>query len=258
MLTVFLVSAAVVFGLMFATWLFSLARRDASIVDIIWGFGFVLVAWAAFIVGDGSDARKWLITAMATIWGLRLSIYLFRRNWGHGEDFRYKRMRAHYGARFPLFSLFTVFGLQGVLMLVVSLPLQMAQVEGGPDGLVWIDFVGLAVWAVGLAFEAIGDFQLGRFKSDPANAGKVMDRGLWAYTRHPNYFGDFLVWWGIFFVALARPEIAWVAIGPIVMTVLLTRVSGVPLLERSMAKRRPGYDDYVRRTSGFIPRPPRK
>ena len=119
MLTVFLVSAAVVFGLMFATWLFSLARRDASIVDIIWGFGFVLVAWAAFIVGDGSDARKWLITAMATIWGLRLSIYLFRRNWGHGEDFRYKRMRAHYGARFPLFSLFTVFGLQGVLIAQV-------------------------------------------------------------------------------------------------------------------------------------------
>ncbi len=119
-------------------------------------------------------------------------------------------------------------------------------------------WAGGAIWLVGLAFESIGDFQLARFKANPANAGQVMDRGLWRYTRHPNYFGDFLVWWGLFIIAMANPALFWTAIGPVVMSVLLTRVSGVPLLERSMANRRPGYVEYVRRTSSFLPRPPKK
>lgn len=257
MIEVSLASAGAIVVLMLAGWLLSLARRDASIVDILWGLGFVLVAWAAFAVGDGWDGRKWLITVMATAWGLRLTGYLFWRNWGKGEDYRYVRMREHWGPRFPLISLFTVFGLQGVLMFVVSLPVQAAQVAG-PDHFTVVDWLGVAVWAVGLAFESIGDFQLARFKADPANEGKVMDRGLWAWTRHPNYFGDFLVWWGLFLVAASRPEHLWVVVGPMLMSWLLIRVSGVALLERSLKRRRPGYEEYIARTSAFFPRPPRR
>ncbi len=255
---VLLASAVAILVLMLATWLVSLVRKDASIVDIVWGLGFVVVAWTAFTVGDGDEARKWLITLLASAWGLRLSIYLFLRNSGKGEDYRYQAMRRQWGARFPVVSLFTVFGLQGVLMFIISMPLQVAQLSGMPEGLTWVDYLGAAIFAVGLSFEAVGDWQLSRFKADPANAGKVMNRGLWRYTRHPNYFGDAVVWWGLFIVAAARPENLAVIFSPVVMTVLLTRVSGVPLLERSLKKRREGYDDYIARTSGFIPRPPKK
>lgn len=257
MVTVFLSTAAVIAAMMVAVWLLSLARRDASVVDIFWGMGFVLVAWTALVVGDGYGGRKILITLMASAWGLRLSLYLLWRNWGKGEDFRYQRMREHWGPRFGLISLFTVFALQGVLMWVVSLPLQAAQV-GGPDHFSWVDWVGLSVFAVGLLFESVGDWQLARFKADPANKGRVMDRGLWAYTRHPNYFGDAVVWWGIFLVAMSAPSNAWTIVGPALMTFLLVRVSGVALLERSLVKRRPGYEEYVERTSAFIPWPPKR
>lgn len=257
MLELLALSAAGIVALMLATWLISLILRDASIVDIVWGLGFAVVALIGLLFGDGYGPRKILITGMTAAWGLRLAIYLFIRNAGKGEDFRYQRMRAHYGSRFGLISLFTVFGLQGLLMFVVSLPVQAAQ-AAGPDHLTWLDAAGAAVWLTGLLFESVGDWQLARFKADPANAGKVMDRGLWAWTRHPNYFGDSLVWWGIFLVAASQPAHLWVIVGPIVMTFLLVRVSGVALLERSLVKRRPGYDEYIARTSAFIPRPPRK
>ncbi len=255
---VLIASLLAIAALMLVVWLISLARNDASIVDIIWGFGFVLTAWTAFALGDGDMATKLVVAILVSVWGLRLSIHLFRRNWGKGEDFRYRYMRKTHPEHFGRWTLVHVFGLQGVLMFGVSLPVQMAQVQGGPDGLTPIVFAGIAVWAVGFLFEAVGDWQLRRFKSDPANAGKVMDRGLWRYTRHPNYFGDAVVWWGIFLVAAARPEMLWTVVGPLIMTVLLTRVSGVPMLERSMTRRKPGYEEYVRRTSGFFPLPPRK
>lgn len=253
-----LVSAAAVGVLMVVTWSISVAIRDASIVDIAWGAGFVVVAWTAFAFNGETGARNWLVVLLVSAWGLRLSGYLAWRNLGKGEDYRYQAMRRYWGSRFPVVSLFTVFGLQGVLMLIVSLPVQMVQIPGGPDGLVWLDYVGIVAWSAGFFFEAVGDWQLARFKADPANAGKVMDRGLWRYTRHPNYFGDFLAWWGLFLLALARPELAWTIVGPIVMSILLVRVSGVALLERSIGKRRPGYEEYVRRTSAFIPMPPKK
>ena len=167
-------------------------------------------------------------------------------------------MRRRYGARFPLVSLGLVFGLQALLMWIVSLPVQVAQVQDTPSGLTALDVLGATLWAVGLAFESIGDAQLARFKRDPANADRVMDRGLWRFTRHPNYFGDFLVWWGIYAIALATGDAWWTVIGPVVMSVLLLRVSGVTLLERSLRKRRPGYEEYARRTSAFVPRPPRR
>jgi len=166
-------------------------------------------------------------------------------------------MRRHFGRRFPLISLVTVFALQGALMFVVSLPVQLGQAATKPE-LGWIAWVGVAVYAVGLFFESVGDVQLARFKAEPANKGKVMDRGLWGYTRHPNYFGDACVWWGIAIVAAETRLGLWGLIGAVVMTVLLLRVSGVALLERSLTKRKPDYAAYVERTSAFFPRPPRK
>ncbi len=251
-------SAGAIVVLMVGVWLVSVIIKDASIVDIAWGAGFVVVAWTAFAVTDGTEARKWLVVGMVSLWGLRLAGYLAWRNLGKGEDYRYQAMRKFWGPKFPIVSLFTVFLLQGLLMFVVSLPAQMAQIEGGPDSLTWLDFLGIALFAVGFFFESVGDWQLAQFKADPANKGQVMDKGLWRYTRHPNYFGDFCVWWGIFLVALSRPELVWTIVGPITMSVLLLRVSGVALLERSIKKRRPGYEEYVRRTSSFFPRPPKK
>jgi steroid 5-alpha reductase family enzyme len=255
--TALLVAAATVAVLMLVTWVVSVVLKNASIVDIVWGLGFVLVAWAVLAVTDGNGARRALLVGMTTIWGLRLAGYLAVRNHGKGEDFRYRAMRKRHGERFPVVSLVTVFALQGVLMWIVSLPVQLGQVDQSPDPgvLAWI---GVAVWAVGLFFEAVGDWQLARFKRDPANAGTVMDRGLWRYTRHPNYFGDACVWWGIALVAAETGIGAIGLIGAVVMTVLLRRVSGVTLLEKSLVKRRAGYEEYVARTSPFIPRPPRR
>ena len=244
-------------ALMLTTWLMSLAWKDASIVDPVWPFGFVVVAWVTLAIADGNSGRQWLLVALVTMWGLRLSGYLAWRKRGAPEDFRYQAMRRQYGARFGVVSLMTVFVLQGALMWVVALPVQLGQVRSDPD-LGWLALIGGILWLVGFGFESIGDAQLARFKADPSSAGQVMDRGLWRYTRHPNYFGDACVWWGIALVA-AETRLGTIGIvGAVVMTVLLVRVSGVPMLERTMAKRRPGYAEYVRHTSAFIPRPPRR
>ena len=256
--SVLIASAVAVAVAMIATWLVSLPIRNASIVDIVWGLGFVIVAWTAFLVADGADPRRWLLTALTTVWGLRLSIYLAMRNLGKEEDYRYQEMRRRHGDRFGLVSLGTVFGLQGALIWVVSLPVQAGQVPTTPPRLTWVDYLGAGVWLVGLIFESVGDWQLAKFKADPANKGKVMDRGLWHYTRHPNYFGDFMVWWGLYLIALATGVAWWTVIGPIVMSILLIQVSGKAMLEKTIGKRRPGYEDYVRRTSGFFPMPPRQ
>jgi steroid 5-alpha reductase family enzyme len=244
--------------LMIATWLLSLALKNASIVDIVWGLGFVLVAWVVRLrVDDGLAARQNLLVAMTTIWGLRLGGYLFWRNHGKGEDYRYRAMRKHWGPRFPIISLGTVFGLQGVLMFTVSLPVQLGQTRVDPDVGV-LAYIGIAVWAVGIFFEWVGDAQLARFKGDPTNQGKVMNRGLWKFTRHPNYFGDACVWWGIALVAAETTVGKFGLIGALVMTILLRRVSGVVLLEKSLSKRKEGYAEYVARTSPFFPRPPKR
>ena len=255
--SVMLASAGVVAALMLATWLVSLALRDASIVDIVWGLGFVAVAWVSFGVAGGPTARRWLVVTLVTLWGLRLAVHLAWRNLGKGEDYRYQAMRRRHGRRFPVVSLYLVFGLQGLLMWIVSLPVQAAQAPDTPTGLVALDLAGIALWCMGMFFETVGDLQLARFRSDPANRGKVMDRGLWRYTRHPNYFGDFCVWWGLYLIALATGDAWWSVAGPVVMSVLLLRVSGVTLLERHLERARPGYEDYARRTSEFFPRPPR-
>jgi steroid 5-alpha reductase family enzyme len=255
--TAMIAAAIAIVALMLTTWIVSVMIKNASIVDIVWGLGFVVVAWTVRLTVEGDTTRQNLIVVLVTLWGLRLALYLAKRNIGHGEDFRYVLMRRKHGARFPLVSLYTVFAFQGALMWVVSLPVQLGQADdGAPVGPLAV--IGVFAWVVGFLFESVGDAQLARFKKDPANAGKVMDRGLWSLTRHPNYFGDAVQWWGIGIVAAEAGTAAIGLIGPAVMTFLLTRVSGVPMLEHSMAKRRPGYEDYVRRTSAFVPRPPRR
>lgn len=254
---VMLWSAVAIVVLMVSTWVLSVIIRNASIVDIVWGLGFVVVAWVSRIVGDGDDARQWLLTILTSIWGLRLAGYLLWRNSGHGEDYRYRAMRKRWGPRFPIISLATVFGLQGTLMWVVSLGVQLGQVDATPS-IGAIAYIGVAVFVIGLFFEVVGDAQLARFKADPASVGRVMDKGLWKYTRHPNYFGDACVWWGLALIAAETGGGAWGLIGAAVMTYFLRRVSGVTLLERSLKKRREGYSEYIARTSPFFPRPPKK
>ena len=251
-----LAAAIAIICLMLTTWVISVIIKNASIVDIVWGLGFVVVAWAVRLTAEGDTARQNLIVALVTVWGLRLAIHLAVRNIGHGEDFRYVLMRRKHGAKFPLVSLYTVFGLQGALMFVVSLPAQLGQADDSPSvGPVAV--MGVMLWLVGFFFEVVGDLQLTKFKKDPANKGQVMDKGLWSLTRHPNYFGDAVQWWGIGLIAAEAGLPAVGLVGSFLMTFLLTRVSGVPMLEHSMAKRRPGYAEYVRRTSAFIPRPPK-
>jgi steroid 5-alpha reductase family enzyme len=249
-------SAAAVALYMVAGWLLSLRLRDASVADVLWGPGFALVA-ALSALRSPPSPRALLLAALASLWACRLALHLGAR-WSRleEEDRRYRAMRAGWGDRFPLASLFTVFLLQGALLWVVSLPLQAGAALGASRPLGLLDAAGVLLFAVGLAFEAVGDAQLARFLRDPASRGRVLTTGLWRYTRHPNYFGDALLWWGLGLVG-AAPGAWWSLVGPALMTFLLVRVSGVTLLERDMAGRRPEYADYVLRTSAFLPRPPR-
>ncbi|MCJ7725754.1 MAG: DUF1295 domain-containing protein [Acidimicrobiia bacterium] len=253
--TVMWVSAAVLGVAVTLLWLVSLVTKDAGIVDIFWGTGFVLVSWAVFLIADGSNSRRLLVVVLTSLWGVRLTAYLAWRNLGKAEDYRYAAMRARWGSRWWWWSYFQVFLLQGVLIWVVSLPVQAGQVPETPAA-GWLALAGVVVWSIGVLFEGIGDMQLARFKADPTNKGRVMDTGLWRYTRHPNYFGNFLIWWGIWMVA-AESGVWWTVVGPIVMSILLLRVSGVAMLERTITERRPGYAEYIRRTAAFFPRPPR-
>jgi steroid 5-alpha reductase family enzyme len=251
-----LTTLAAVAAMMLLVWLISLAKRDASIIDPGWGAGFVLVTLISIGLNFPPGQRACLLLILTTVWGLRLSLFLLWRNWGHGEDRRYQAMRAHHGRHFGWVSLFTVFLLQALILWFVSLPIQVAAAAGqvvSPPG--WLDVVGMLLWGVGFAFEAIGDWQLARFKADPRNAGKVMSRGLWKFTRHPNYFGDCCVWWALYLIAAAGG--AWWTIGsPLLMTVLLLKVSGVTLLEKTIAERRPDYAKYRASTNAFLPGPP--
>ena len=253
---ILLLNLAVALGAMALLWFASLARRDVSLVDAWWGPGFVLLAWVD-VAAAGAHPRSVLVASLVTLWGFRLAAHLLWRSRGQPEDPRYAAMRRHHGARFPFVSLFTVFALQGVLQVAVGLPIAVVAARPGAQ-LGALDAIGAALFAAGLLFETLGDLQLARFKADPASAGRVMDRGLWAWTRHPNYFGDCVAWWGIFVVVLAAPR-GWASLpGPALMTFLLLRVSGVALLERSIGKRRPGYAEYASRVPVFFPRPPRR
>jgi steroid 5-alpha reductase family enzyme len=249
---------ALVTAVMVAVWIVSLRLRDVSIVDIAWGADGALISVLSFLLTDGPLARRALITGMTVFWGLRLALHIGLRKRGHGEDYRYAAMRDEHGDAFPLRSLFTVFLFQALLIWAITVPVQVTQTAAGPEGLTVLDFLGLGIWILGIALEGIADNQLQAFRSNPENRGKVMDRGLWRYSRHPNYFGESLVWWGIFLVAAATPG-GWVTLfSPLLMTFFLLKVSGVPLLEEALAERRAGYREYMERTSIFIPWPPRR
>lgn len=251
---VWLTGLGTVSAMMVVTWVISVIRRDVSIVDRVWGLAFVLAAWTYAHFADPPTPRTWLVLALVTVWGLRLAGYITWRNWGDGEDKRYRAMRRKRPETFAVRSLVTIFLLQGVLAWAISLPLLAATLYG-PAALGWLDALAVLVWLVGFVFEAGGDWQLSRFLADPDNRGKVMDRGLWRYTRHPNYFGDTTVWWSFFLFALATGA-WWTVVGPIIMTLFIVKVSGVALTDRNMAKggsTREGYDEYVRRTNTFFP-----
>lgn len=247
-------NAGLVLVFMVLVWLLSLRLADSSIVDVAWGLGFVLVAASTYVLADGWEPRKALVTAMTAVWGFRLALHIYLRNRGRGEDPRYAAWREEHGRAWPLRSLFTVFMLQGVILWVVSLPVQAAQLAG-PARIAWLDGLGAAVWAAGFTIEAVADGQLLAFKRDPGNAGRVLTGGLWRYSRHPNYFGEAVLWWGLWLIAAATGPGAWTVVSPLLITWLLRRVSGVPMTERLMAER-PGYREYVERTNAFVMGPP--
>lgn len=244
---------AAVAALMTLGWLVSLVARNVTLVDSLWGLGFVMTAWLTFSLTEGYEGRRWLVAVLVTLWGLRLSLHLGMRNWGQGEDPRYGKWREGSRGRFWLVSLFKVFWLQALFLWVISMVVQVPLASALPARLTLLDWAGALVWFIGFAFESAADWQLYRFKADPRNQGLVMNRGLWRYSRHPNYFGECLVWWGMFLIALSVPGGWWTAISPILVTLVLVKMTGVPITEQHTMERRPGYRDYVRRTPKFIP-----
>lgn len=238
-------------------WVLSVKLRDASIADVCWGSGFVLLAWLYCLLSPTMTSRSWLVAALVTIWGARLSLHIFRRNHGNGEDPRDRAMRAAHGPAFWWRSLFTVFWLQGAILWFVALPLLVAVRAARPAALTAVDGLGVALFAVGFSFEVVGDSQLARFKAERSNCGEVLDRGLWRYTRHPNYFGDATLWWGLYVIAAAVPGGWLTVLSPALMTFLLMRVSGVTLLEDGLKASKPDYRAYTMRTPAFFPWFPR-
>jgi len=238
-------------------WMLSLRLQDASVADIFWGLGFVMLAWLFCLLSPALTPRSWLVATLITLWGMRLSAHIFRRHHGHGEDPRYQAMRASHGSAFWWRSLFTVFWLQGAILWFVALPLLVAVRAAAPAALNAVDGLGVLLFAIGFGFEVVGDYQLERFKAEPGNRGHVLDRGLWRYTRHPNYFGDATMWWGMYAIAASTPGGWLTVLSPFLMTLLLMRVSGVTLLEESLKVSKPGYRAYIMRTPVFFPWFPR-
>lgn len=254
----FIAVLAVILAMMTSLWLVSLWLKNSSIVDIFWGTGFVIVTWAAhLLVPGGYQPREWLVSLLVTAWGLRLSLYILLRNRGKSEDFRYQAWRDQAGRSWWWRSFFKVFLLQGLILWIVSAPLLAVQDRLAVNHLTVLDGLALPVWLTGFFFEAVGDWQLARFKSNPDNRGKVLDTGLWRYTRHPNYFGDAVQWWAFYLFALSAGG-WWTIFSPIVMTALLLRVSGVTLLEKTLVQNKEGYSDYIKATSAFLPWFPKK
>lgn len=253
-----LIGLAAVITLFTILWLVSLAVRNSSIVDIWWGPAILLIGFTYFVATDGMGARGRLTLALVTLWALRLAVHIGVRNIGHGEDFRYAAWRRQYGDTWWIRSFFKVFLLQGVIAWVVALPLYYAITSKTPVPFTAWDWAGALLFALGFFFECLGDEQLRRFKADRGNQGRVMTTGLWRYTRHPNYFGEAVLWWGLGLIGAGTPG-GWIGlIGPAIITFLLIRVSGVAMLEKTLKATKPGYAEYVANTSSFLPLPPRR
>jgi steroid 5-alpha reductase family enzyme len=251
------VTLGVAFILLTMAWPISVALKDVSIVDVLWAPTFALVAWTIVLAQHGADTGGWIAAGLVTVWAARLGTHLFRRWRRSGEeDHRYTTIRKKFGTRFPFLSLFIVFWLQAFLLWVISWPLQAAvAAEGDPSPLA---LLGSAMTLAGIVIEAVADLQLSAFRAAPASGDRVLDTGLWRYSRHPNYFGDFLIWWGFFVAGIGAGGPWWTIVSPLIMSALLMHFSGAGLMEDTIGDRRPAYKTYIQRTSRFFPRPPRE
>ncbi len=257
-----LTNFAILAVIMTALWAYCVRIQDVSVIDAFWPLGMVVLAGASALLTDGAPVRSAILVTLTAIWGLRLSAHLFVRWREHGVDPRYAailgRLMTKKGWSFAKASFLQVFAMQCVLLILVCLPTQLGQITQDPASIGVLGAVGIALAITGIVFESVGDSQLKAFRANPANAGKVLETGLWRYTRHPNYFGDVCTWWGIWLVAAETGPGRFAIVGPVILTFLLTRVSGVPMLEHRLKKNRPGYEAYLRRTSSFFPWPPRR
>lgn len=253
-MSIYLITLAVLLGTAVAAWAVSLVTRDVSFVDSLWSIFFLIAATVFAVTADSLTLRGMIVFALVAIWSLRLSLHITIRNWGEDEDYRYQEIRKKNSPNFEFKSLYIVFGLQAVLAWIIATPLNPAIATATTIGL--LDIAAIALWTVGFLFEAVGDYQLNRFKADPDNKGKVLDTGLWRYTRHPNYFGEFCIWWAFWLFALAGGA-WWTVFAPLLMSFLLLKVSGVAMLEKTISNRRPKYAEYIRRTNAFFPGPRR-
>ena len=255
-MTILAINAAVLAVTFMAAWLLCLKLRDVTPIDSLWAIGMVVMALASFLQTQGDPTRKALLLGLCVLWGVRLGSYLLWRWRDHGPDRRYQTMFAKAqeakGWGFAKASLLLVFATQAPLLFIVCLPVQLGQIDAAP-GVGVIGIVGAVIAVIGIAFETIGDAQLTRFRRDSANIGQVMDRGLWRYTRHPNYFGDACTWWGLYLIAAETTTGLWALPGPMLLTWTLVKWSGMPTTEGRMKRKKPRYEDYVRRTSGFVP-----
>ena len=259
----FLMLALILLGYMTLWFVVSILKKRNDVADVAWGFGFVLLAWVGLIVSHTVHIRGIVVALLVSIWGLRLAWHIARRHRGKPEDYRYAKWRTEWGQWFLLRSYGQVYFLQGFLLFLVATPVLFIMWNGGQSFLFgneyplgWMDLVGLAVWLVGFYFEVVGDAELTRFIKDPANQGHLMQSGLWRYTRHPNYFGEVTLWWGISIMALSVPYGFFGIVGPLTITFLILKVSGVPLLEKKMEEH-PEFPAYRNRTSMFFPLPPK-
>jgi steroid 5-alpha reductase family enzyme len=252
-----LAGLGIILGAQTLLWIVSVRLHDASIADAFWGIGFVLLAAVYCALSPALTPRSWVVAALIVLWGTRLSLHIVGRSHGRGEDPRYQAMRAVHGQAFWWRSLFTVFWLQGAILWFVALPVLVAVRAAQPVSLTIVDGLGIALFVVGFGFEAVGDHQLARFRAEGGNRGKVLDTGLWRYTRHPNYFGDATLWWGVYAISASTPRGWLTLLSPVLMTLLLRHVSGVTLLEDGLKASKPGYRAYIARTSAFFPWRPR-
>ena len=250
----YFLALAIILGVGAIAWLVSVVIRNVAFVDSLWSLFFLVAALTFAFAADSLGPRGMLVTILVAIWAIRLSVYITARNWGEPEDYRYQAIRAKNDPGFAFKSLYIVFGLQGVLAWIIALPLLPAILSPGNIGPV--EIVATLLWLTGIVFEAGGDYQLSRFKADESNKGRVLDTGLWRYTRHPNYFGDFCIWWAFYLFAVAAGG-WWTIASPLLMSFLLLKVSGVAMLEKTISDRRPEYADYIRRTNAFFPGFPR-
>lgn len=256
MTRLYLITTAVVLAYMTCWFVAAHVRGRNDIADMAWGLGFILAAAVSLVAGGAYPQRGILVSTLVLVWGLRLAWHIHSRNRGKGEDSRYRKWREEWGSWFVLRSFLQIFMLQGMLLLLVAVPVIV--VNGSPHTpFALLDGLGLLIWLVGFGFEAVGDWQLLRFKGNPANKGRLMTSGLWSYTRHPNYFGEVTLWWGIWLIALSVPGGWWTVVGPLTITLLILKVSGIPMLEKPYEERA-DFQEYQRRTSAFFPVPPRE